>query len=248
MTEPPIAGAEPSEVIVKFFRRSRGLTIIGLWAFAPPVIVQSDGKGGLEVSVGTSAGQYEIVSRSCSGALLSSRPVPVRTSGVLLEFEPAGSPYRLAGFGGVTSVSGEPSDQGGLYAGALVAWEGRVVGLGAGGVQVPGEQTAPSLYLRLGPREDVFFQADLFAPSPTPGATGLLRSGIGFRGDRASGYFGLSSLRALDLSDGDNSGPFGELRIRLSPSLDALFAGSWFPGEVHSDWGAGIGLRYRARK
>ena len=79
-------------------------------------------------------------------------------------------------------------------------------------------------------------------------STGLLRGGVGFRGDRTSGFFGLSTLRALDLSDGDNGGPFGELKVSLSPSLDALFAGSWFPGEGHSDWGAGIGVRYHPRK
>ena len=97
------------------FKRTRGLTVIGLWAFAPPVLVQADGRGGLEVSIGASAGQYEVVTRSCSGDFLSSRPVPVRTGGVLLEFEPAESPFRVAGFGGATSVTGEPTEQGGLY-------------------------------------------------------------------------------------------------------------------------------------
>ena len=142
---------------VRLFRRTRGLTIVGLWAFAPPVFLQSDGRGGLEVSIGASAGQYEVVTRSCTGAVLSSRPVPVRTGGVLLEFEPAESPFRIAGFGGTTSVSGEPSEQGGLYAGALVAYEGGWIGLGAGPVRVPGNQTVPSLYLRFGGREGGFF-------------------------------------------------------------------------------------------
>ena len=35
------------------------------------------------------------------------------------------------------------------------------------------------------------------------------------------------------------------IRFPLGQSLDALIAGSWFPGEEHLDWGAGIGLRYR---
>ena len=86
---------------MKLFRRTRGLTLIGLWAFAPPVVVQSNGRGGFEVSSG---GQYEVVSRNCSGDFVSSRPVPVRTGGVLLEFEPSTSPFRVAGFGGMTSV------------------------------------------------------------------------------------------------------------------------------------------------
>ena len=240
---------------MKLFRKARGPMLLGLWAFSPPVLVQSNGKGGLEISIGASAGQYEIVSRSCSGAFLSSRPVPARTGGALIEFEPSASPFRVAGFLGVTSVSGEPYDRGGLYAGALVAYEGGWIGLGAGPVRVPrnrgiypdpsGDRTVPSLYLRLGHREGSFFQTDFFAPSPIPGATGLFRTGIGFRGDRTSGFFGISTLRALDLSDGDNAGPFGELKFPLSRSSDALIAASWFPGEEHSDWGAGIGLRYR---
>ena len=128
---------------MKLFRRTRGLTLIGLWAFAPPVVVQSNGRGGFEVSIGASGGQYEVVSRNCSGDFVSSRPVPVRTGGVLLEFEPSTSPFRVAGFGGMTSVSGEPSDQGGLYAGALVAYEGGWIGLGAGPVLLPGNRTVP---------------------------------------------------------------------------------------------------------
>ena len=237
----------------KLVRRTRGLTLIGLWAFAPPVFVQSNGKGGLEVLIGASAGQYEVISRSCSGDLLSSRPVPVRTGGALLEYEPSAYPFRVAGFGGATSVSGEPSDQGGLYAGALVAYEGGWIGLGAGPVLIPGDEPrnhlVPSLYLRFGDREGGFFQTDVFAPSPFPGATGLGRIGVGFRGDRTSGLFGFSGGRALDLDDsGDNWGPFGELKFPVSGNLDALIAASWFPGEEHSDWGAGIGLRYRPKE
>lgn len=236
--------------LVKLFRRSRGLTLIGLWAFAPPVVVQSDGKGGFEVSIGAGAGQYEVVRRSCYGGFVSSRPVPVRTGGVLLEFEPSAYPFRVAGFGGATSVSGEPSDQGGLYAGALVAYEGGWIGLGAGFVLIPGNQTVPSLYLRFGDREGGFFQSDLFAPSPFLGATGLLRTGVGFRGDRTSGFLGFSTGRALEWGEGnwDKGGAFGELKFPLSGSLDALIAASWFPGEEHSDWGAGIGLSYRPRE
>ena len=107
----------------------------------------------------------------------------------------------------------------------------------------------PSLYLRFGDRGGGFFQTDLFAPSPSLGATGLFRTGVGFRGDRTSGFFGFSAGRSLDLEDSwDNGGPFGELKFPLSGSLDALIAASWFVGEEHSDWGAGIGLRYRPRE
>ncbi len=232
---------------MKLCRRARGLTLIGLWAFAPPVFIQSDGNGGLEVSIGASAGQYELVSRNCAGDFVSSRPVPYRTGGALVEFEPPGTPFRVSGFAGTTSISEGPFDAKGTYAGALVAYEGGWIGLGAGPVLVPGNEIFPSLYLRFGDREGRFFQSDIFAPSPFPGATGLIRGGIGYRRDRTSGFFGLSTGRSLDFKDGgtDNGGPFVELKLPLGQRLDALIAGSWFPGEEHSDWGAGVGLRYR---
>ena len=126
--------------MVKLFRRARGLTLIGAWAFAPPIIIQSSESGGIEISIGATAGQYEVVSRNCAGDFVSSRPVPVRTGGVVAEYEFSTSPFRVAGFTGVTSVSGELSDQDGWYAGALVAYEGGRFGIGADPVLLPGEQ------------------------------------------------------------------------------------------------------------
>ena len=250
--------------MLKLFRRARGLTLIGAWAFAPPISIQSGESGRIEISIGATAGQYEVVSRGCSGEFVSSRPVPVRTGGVVAEYEFSTSPFRVAGLTGVTSVSGEFVDQDGWYAGALVAYEGGRFGLGAGPVLLPpdeefpsrslwetravlGSRVMPSLYLRIGDRAGAFFQSDFLLPSPFLGATGLFRTGVGFRGDRTSGFFGFASLRALDLEPGagDNGGPFGEFRFPLGQSLDALIAASWFPGEEHRDWGAGIGLRYR---
>jgi hypothetical protein len=112
--------------------------------------------------------------------------------------------------------------------------------------QFPTNEILPSLYLRLGDREGRFFQTDVLAPSPFPGAAGLIRGGVGFRRDRTSGFFGLSTGRSMDFSEGatDNGGPFVELKLPLGQSLDVLIAGSWFSGEEHSDWGAGIGLQY----
>ena len=249
-------------------RNARGLTLVGLWAFAPAIVVQSDGEGGFEISVGASAGQYEVVSRSCAGDFLSSRGVPVYTGGILVEYEPS-APFRFAGFGGVTSTDGEARDASGPFVGALVAWEARQIGVGIGPVLVPtngvgflespdpaqpptlvevsGSQVLPSAYLRLGDRAGGFFQADFLAPSPIPGATGLLRTGVGFHRDRTSGFFGVSWGRAFDVREEtmDNGGPFGELTFRLGQNWSGLVAGSWHVSEELSDWGAGIGLRYR---
>lgn len=246
MTDPISRLDAGTREVVKLYRRTRGLTLIGLWAFAPPVFIQSDGNGGLSFSIGASAGQYELVSRNCAGDFVSSRPVPYRMGGALVEFEPSDGPFRVSGFVGTTSLSGEPFDVGGPYTGALLAYEGSWLGLGAGPVRVSGNKVFPSLYLRLGDRDGQFFQTDVFAPSPFPGAAGLIRGGVGFRRDRMSGFFGLSTGHALDFKEGstDNGGPFVELKLPLGPRLDAMIAGSWFPGEEHSEWGAGVGLRY----
>lgn len=197
---------------------------------------------------------FRLVPRSCDGEILSARAVPVRTGGLQVEYESPDAPIRTTAFGGVTSVSGDlpgaefaKTTEGGPFLGGLVAYEGGWLGVGAGPVLLPAEEYGlmPSLYLRLGGRDGVHVQGDFLAPTPMPGATGLARAGIGFAGARTSGLVGLSLGRALDLSDEGNAGPFAELAFVLTPGFETLVAGSWFDAEVHSDWGAGVGVRWR---
>ncbi len=190
--------------------------------------------------MGAGTGQYEVVSRSCSGDFLSSKPVPFQTVGAEVEYER--SPLRVTAFGGYTSA--DASDHDGAYIGGLFAFEGGSVGAGFGVVRLPGDETVPSLYLRFGNRETEYFQTDLFPPSTSPGVTGLARAGVGFGIGATRGLTGLSAGRSLDLSDRlDNGGPFAEFDIPLSASLDVQLAGSWFFSEQFSDWAVGAGVR-----
>jgi len=236
------------------FRTVRGPLLLTLWAFAPPIPVPVGDGDTITVSVGAVAAEYEVVSRSCEDEVLSSRGAPARTGAVQVEYESPDAPIRISAFGGLTSVENESSRddprleaEGGAFAGGLLAYEGNTFGLGLGAVRVPGRDAglAPSFYGRVGDREGPFLQADWLAPTPMPGATGLFRAGVGVGGDRVSSFFGLSAGRALDLSGEANAGPFGELAISLAAGFDALLGGSLHLPEEHSDWGAGIGVRWR---
>jgi hypothetical protein len=218
--------------------------LLGAWAFAPPLAIQSNEDGKWSIEVGGSAGQYEVVTRSCSGAVLSTRPVEFVTGGAVVEYE--ASNVRLDLFGGSTSVSSE-FDLDGLFLGGLAAYEGTGFGLGGGRVSLP-SGSAPSIYLRLGNRDGVHFRTDYLAPSPTPGVTGLARAGIGFPIGSTQALVGFSAGRGLDLDDAsDWGGLFGEFGVPLGGTVEARLAGSVFFPEEHADWAAGIGLRIRLR-
>ncbi len=218
--------------------------LLGVWAFAPPLAIQSNEDGKWSVQVGASAGQYEVVTRSCSGAVLSTRPVEFVTGGAVLEYEASNA--RLDLFGGSTSVPGA-LERDGLFLGGLVAYEGTGVGLGGGVVSLP-SGTAPSIYLRLGNRDRVHFRTDFLAPDPTPGVTGLFRAGFGFPIGSTRALVGFSAGRGLDLDEAsDWGGLFAEFGVPLGGVVEARLAGSVFFPEEHADWAAGIGLRVRPR-
>lgn len=79
-------------------RNARGPTLLALWAFAPPVLVQEGEDGGLTFSVGAGAGQYEVVRRGCAGEVLSSERIPFRTVGAQVDYER--TPFRVSAYGG----------------------------------------------------------------------------------------------------------------------------------------------------
>ena len=225
-------------------RNARGPLLLGLWAFGPPIVVQEDEEGRVEISIGVAAGQAELVARSCSGDLLSADPVPFQSYGAAIEYEPG--PFRVAAFGGLTSADAGAAD--GRYFGALLAFEGDGVGIGFGPVWLPGDETYLSSYLRFGSRRGAFVQTDLFAPGPTPGVTGLARLGLGFPIGRARGFAGFSTGRSLQLEDGfDNGGPFAEFEIPLGAGFGAQLGGSWFFSERHADWALGAAMSLKPR-
>jgi len=218
--------------------------LLGMWALLPPVVIQSteDGKWSVELGVGT--GQYEVVTRSCAGDVLSTRPVEFVTGGAVVEYEHSG--VRLDLFGGSTSVQSE-FERDGLFLGGLVAYEGTDVGLGLGIASLP-SGAVPALYARFGKRDGVHFRTDMFAPDPTPGVTGLFRAGVGFPIGSARALGGFSAYRGLDLDEAsDWGGLFAEFRVPLGGAIEARLAGSVHFPEEHADWAAGVGLRYRSR-
>ena len=213
------------------------------WAFAPVIAVQSDTTG-LKIALGGGAGRYEVVERDCEGDVIASRPVEFSTYGAMAEHR-ASDRWRFVGFGGVTSVSGEPFDTDGAYGGVLVAAEWQRFGLGTGWATFPGSDYAnvPTGYVRLG-RSDAHVRFELFPPSTAPAVTGFFRGGVGFRQERVSGVVGLGAGRVFDFGD-ENGGPFADLEIALTPRLDLTFQGSWHLSEEHPDWGVAVGAQYR---
>ena len=219
-------------------------TLLGIWALLPPVVIQSNEDGKWSIEVGAGAGQYEVVTRSCSGDVLSTRPVEFVTEGAVVEYEVSNVRFDL--FGGGTSTTGE-YERDGLFLGGLVAYEWTGVGLGGGVVRLP-SGPAPSFYLRLGNRDRVHFRTDFLAPDPTPGVTGLFRAGLGFPIGSTRALAGFSAFRGLDLDEAsDWGGLFAEIGVPLGGLLEARLAGSVHFPEEHADWAVGIGLRVRPR-
>lgn len=235
------------------FRNTRGPLVLTLMAFSPPIVLPTGGGDTISVSIGAVTGEYEIISRNCDGDVLSSEGVPFRSGGLVVDFVESDRPVRYTAFGGVTSVRANvPSPgfpgmhEGGAFGGAILAYEGDRIGVGAGPVILTGpeDRAAPSIYLRLGDREGAHFRGDVLGPTSLPGATGRFRAGVGFGGESVSGLVGVSGGRPFDLSVEDNAGPFAEIAVGVTPTLEALFGGSWHSAEVHSDWGAGFGIRW----
>lgn len=236
------------------FRTARGPLLLTLWAFAPPIVLPTGGQDTISVSFGAVSGEYELIARSCDGEILSSAGVPFESGSVLVEVAGDDPGYRFSAFGSRTSAS--TAEAAATFperteiqsvVGGMLSLEGDRFGFGLGPVVSlePEAQTHASLYLRIGDREGTYFQSDLYAPSALPGATGAFRAGLGFGGDRTNALLGLSVGRFYDPSTEDNVGPFADLSIGLTRNLEAIMGASWHPAEVHSDWGAGLGIRWR---
>ncbi|MDX1450647.1 MAG: hypothetical protein R3246_16485 [Acidimicrobiia bacterium] len=215
------------------------------WALAPPMVVQSD-TGQVRFAIGGAVGQYEVVTRDCEGRAISSRPVEFDSYGAKVDWLPPRHPFRVSAFGGVSSVAGTEFDADGPHGGAVVAFEGRRIGIGVGPVWLPGHDIVPSIYLRLGDRPDNF-RIDVFAPTATRGSNGDFRMGAEFGRPRLRGFVGLSSHRFAD-DRADGTGAFADLGFVLRSDLDLTVSGSWHGGgKDHSDWAVAIGAQYHMR-
>ena len=87
------------------------------------------------------------------------------------------------------------------YAAALVAWEGRLAGFGAGWA-APADRVGyrgPAAYARIGPLDGLHLRADLRTPTTTPGVTGWAHAGLAYNQGRRSGmtvFLGVSAVEA----------------------------------------------------
>lgn len=225
------------------FKTVGAFTLLGWWTIGPAISIQSNEDGKWSIQVGAGTGQYEVVTRNCSGDITSTRPVEFTSGGAVVEYENSG--FRLDAFGGVASIPGQ-FDQDGAYVGGTVSYETSPIGIGGGVVSLPGGP-APSIYLRFGPREKVHFLTDFLAPDPTPGVTGLLRAGVGFPVGRGHGLVGLSTGRGFDMDEvSDWASIFGDFTIALGERWGVRLAGSFSPSsEDYADWGAGVGLTFQ---
>lgn len=212
-----------------------------------PVDVHQDSNGRVRVSVGYGTGRYVTRRFSCSGAFLSSTPVPYETYGAQVEYWPTPR-FRLSGFAGETSLGKGFTD--GPFGGILVAAEGRNAGIGLGVtsfsiMEVSGG--SPAGYLRLGSIDKAHFRFDLFHPSSTFGTTGYARIGVGFNaglGAGGSGFFGLAVSPSSDQSS--VGGAFGEFFVPVQ-QFDLGLRGLVQPGAGEQSYGASLSLRYNFR-
>ena len=234
---------------MRIFRRTRGLGLMALWAFAPAVVVQTDPTtGGLSFSVGGGRGEFSRVVRGCSGELLEEDLIPFTGFGMRAEYEE--NRMRATVFGGKVSQDEgvaieDPIDgRGSGYFGGQVAYEGHTAGVGLGFAQYASweEGLLPSLYLRIGPRERVSAVFDLLPPTTMPGVTGLVRGGISFRKTGGlGGLVGFQGTRPFD--DNEGWGPVVELHHPVSDHMGLDLGGSvQFGSEGPTDWGFGLGL------
>ena len=209
--------------------------------------------GLMRLGLAYATGDWEQASFDCDGNYVSSVLVPARSAGARLDYQSGGGALR------VTAVGGQwwwPGNRGyyapgarTTFAGALVAYEGTGIGIGAGFVNRPfalDVTSVPSFYLRLGRADRAHYQVEAYPLTETPTMMGTVRVGMGFgqgpaaRG-RVNGFVGLAWGPYTDVvGQGVVTADIG---IPLSPSLELLVRGNAGPGAGKAQWAVGGGLR-----
>ena len=224
---------------------------------AAPVGVQQGSDGRVRLSFGYGTGQFEERQLNCSGSVVSARPIPYHTIGGQLDAWPQAN-FRFTAFGGLFSTdsgfnpasfgsSAPVITWGGAFGGGMIAWEGSTVGVGGGAARIPFDdpRVVPTLYLRLGPRDRWHFRTDVYHPSPVFPTTGVVRAGIEYRGAYEQGAGGMLGISIGQFSDESHlGGPYAELHLPITRSLDFSLYGAYRPGAEFEDWSAAVSLRY----
>jgi hypothetical protein len=198
-------------------------------------------------------GEWEDASFDCNGNWTGSVGVPASSAGAKLDYLAGGGTLRVTAVGGRWWSPGNAGDymagSRATFAGALVAYEGRGIGLGAGLVSHPFQTdltSGPSFYLRLGRNDRAHFQTEVFPLTETPTMMGTVRIGVGFAQGpadrpRVNGFVGLAWGPYTDeVGQGVLLADFG---FPLSTSMELMVRGSAGPGAGKAQWAMGGGLR-----
>jgi hypothetical protein len=207
----------------------------------PQPVTEPDGKVRWGLSAMAGGGQWEDASFDCDGNLVGTEAIEYRDIGGRVDIEDPGTGLRFTAVAGSAQQS-SGSGGGGFGAstwsvatyGAMVAWEGRHVGIGGGLLRDPEEGHMPSVYLRFGKREKANFRMEVEPLSETRMQAGVFRTGVGFK----QGFVGITLGPYTE-----KVALFSDVNVPLTPSLDLRLAGTVGPGYEHLVWGAGAGLR-----
>jgi len=199
---------------------------------------------------------------SCSGCtsfyptypLLNEARNKTSTAGIHVDAWPSPAMRVSAAYGWADLGGGNTP----AFAGGLVAWEGRLAGLGGGWASGSAHVGYEGLatYARLGSLHGPQLRADLRAPTATPGVTGWARAGFAYnqqgRQENIAIFLGISAVEASPdttyqaypgstLARVTRPAFFADVTLPLGQHLDGF-------GRVHfakkaRSWGFGLALR-----
>lgn len=223
---------------------------------AAPITVERDSLGPYRITLGYSTGQWENESFDCNGSFVSATPVEFQSAGAELEAWPEPN-VRVTAFGGRarlragqtggdTTYGDYVEDYSGGFGGALLAVEGRYVGVGLGVTRVEGSDgfTGVAPYLRIGDIDRGHLRMEGLGPSAVFPAGGWARIGAGYNEGHRRGMGGFAGIGIGPVEYSSKIAFIGDLRVPLGRHLTAQVQGLAGPGELEWQWSTGFRLRY----
>lgn len=229
--------------------RFRGLMVIALWQVTP---VGVDEYGRTRVGFGLGAGTMQFANYSCDGTLIDAETVGYRTAAV--EAEHWFVPGKLRAHSSLGYQWSDSLSMKGPMGALMLSYDGRRFGIGAGpgfvqdrsysdgpdSRQKPTVEYLPSMYLRVGNRDNVHVRGEFFPPSVQAGGGRVVVGYNMFDPRRPSFAFGVG---AFGWEGGTASGAVMDYFHPVSPTTALGFSGYAGPGEN----GALLGVTVRAR-
>jgi hypothetical protein len=234
-------------------------TALAAMAVPPPVTVEPDSQGRVHISVAAGKASYEAKTFDCSGEVIGTEPVDMSSWGARVDYD-LNDVSRLTALGGAISTPERafaqegPFDEDdikyydGAFGGLQFAREDERTGFGVGLVFVTGHDnfTCGSMFLRIGPRDGVYFRGEVMPAEPAFGATGWVRIGVGhgMTSKRQVGWFAGASAAPYTYGDAFEPRLFADLRLPVLGDFDLLVGGQVGDGEDQAQWSASAGLRW----